>query len=55
MIQFVRVVIQVLAGRSWSILELSDQKDQGFLVLIALKRLFSEHVCKVFDEIRMRT
>jgi hypothetical protein len=35
-------------------LELSDQKARGFLVPIALKWSFLEHVCKVFDEISMR-
>jgi hypothetical protein len=37
------------------VLELSDQKARGFLVLIALKWLFLEHVYKVFGEIHMRT
>jgi hypothetical protein len=32
-------------------LELSDQKARGFLVPIAFKWSFLEHVCKVFDEI----
>jgi hypothetical protein len=37
------------------VLELLDQKAQDFLVPIALKWLFPEHVCKVFGEMRMRT
>jgi hypothetical protein len=37
------------------VLELSDQKARGFLVLIALKWLFPEHVLKVFSEISVRT
>jgi hypothetical protein len=37
------------------VLELLDQKGQDFLVSIALKRLFSEYVRKVFIEITMRT
>jgi hypothetical protein len=45
----------IVVGGNRFYIELPDQKDQGFLLLIALKRLFSEHVCKVFDEIRMRT
>jgi hypothetical protein len=53
-IQFVCVVIQVLAGRSRSILELSDQKVRGFLVLITLKRLISERVHQVFGEMTVR-
>jgi hypothetical protein len=37
------------------ILELSDQKVQGFLVLIALKRLFVKYAHKLFGEITVRT
>jgi hypothetical protein len=37
------------------ILELPDQKSQGFLIPIALKRLFSEHVRKVFGVMHVRT
>jgi hypothetical protein len=33
---------------------LSDQKARGFLVLIALNWLFSEHVHKVFSEMTVR-
>jgi hypothetical protein len=53
-IQFVRVVIQLLVGRSRSILELSDQKAQGFLVLIALKRMLFERAHHVFGEMAVR-
>jgi hypothetical protein len=49
-------VLSIVAGtRHDRILELPEQKAQGFLVLIALKWLFSEHVCKVFSEMPMRT
>jgi hypothetical protein len=34
--------------------ELPDQKTQGFIVLIALKWLFLEHVRKLFGEIYVR-
>jgi hypothetical protein len=35
------------------ILELPDQKAQGFLVWITLSRWFLEHICKLFGEIPM--
>jgi hypothetical protein len=44
--------LHVIAG---VVLELLDQKARGFLVLIALKRLFSEHDCKLFGEMSVRT
>jgi hypothetical protein len=48
-------VLLIVAGTHLGrILELSDQKTQGFLVLIAFKRLFPEHVCKLFDEMPVR-
>jgi hypothetical protein len=46
------VMLQVKPG---CILELPDQKARGFLVLIALERLFLKHAHKVFGEIPMRT
>jgi hypothetical protein len=36
-------------------LELPDRKARGFLVLIALKRLFPEHTHRVFGEMSVRT
>jgi hypothetical protein len=36
------------------ILELQDQKAQGFLGLIALKWLFFEHANKLFSEMSVR-
>jgi hypothetical protein len=45
-------LLQVKPG---CILELPDQKARGFLVLIALERLFLKHAHKVFGEIPMRT
>jgi hypothetical protein len=48
--------VWIVAGtRRGYTLELPDQKVQGFLVLIVLKRLFHEHVHKVFDEMTVRT
>jgi hypothetical protein len=37
------------------ILDVSDQRAQGFSVLFALKRLFSKHAHKEFSEIPVRT
>jgi hypothetical protein len=37
------------------ILELPDLKAQGFLVLIAFKRLFPENAHKLFSEMTVRT
>jgi hypothetical protein len=37
------------------VLEILNQKARGFLVIIALKRLFSEHAQKVFGEMLDRT
>jgi hypothetical protein len=34
---------------------LSDQKARVFLVLIAFTRWFSEHICKLFGEIPVKT
>jgi hypothetical protein len=47
--------VKVVVGWSRSTLELPDQKTRDFLVLIVLKRMLSEHVCKVFGEIIVRT
>jgi hypothetical protein len=45
-------LVQVTPGTS---LELSDQKAQGFLILIAFTRWFLKHVRKVFDEMSVMT
>jgi hypothetical protein len=45
-------LLQVKPG---CVLELPDQKARGFLVLIALKRLFLEHGHKLFGEMSVRT
>jgi hypothetical protein len=45
-------LLQVKPG---CVLELPDQKARGFLVLIALNRLFLEHAHKVFGEMPVRT
>jgi hypothetical protein len=42
--------VRLLRGEVGVILDLSDQKAQDFLVLIALKRLLPEHACKVLGE-----
>jgi hypothetical protein len=42
--------VRLLWGEVGVVLNLSDQKAQGFLVLIALKRLLPEHARKVLDE-----
>jgi hypothetical protein len=48
--------VRILAGaRSDIVLEVLDQKTRGFLMLIALKRLISEHTHKLFGEISVRT
>jgi hypothetical protein len=44
----------LLQGKVGITLELSDQKARGFLVPIALKRLFPEHAHKVFGEMSVR-
>jgi hypothetical protein len=36
------------------VLELSDQKTQGFLLSIVVKRLFSDNADKLFGEISVR-
>jgi hypothetical protein len=46
---------ELLQGEADIILELLDQKAQGFLVLIALKWLFFEHARKLFGEMSVRT
>jgi hypothetical protein len=43
--------LQVIAD---VVLELSDQKTQGFIILISLKWLFSKYACKLFSEMTMR-
>jgi hypothetical protein len=48
------IVYGLLQSEVGIVLESSD-KTRGFLVLIDLKRLFSEHVHKVFGEISVRT
>jgi hypothetical protein len=48
-------LVKIRAGRSRFFLELSDQKAQDFLVLIALKCLFLKHTRKVFSEMTVRT
>jgi hypothetical protein len=45
----------LLQGEAGVVLELPDQKAQGFLVLIVLKQLFLEHACKVFSEMPVKT
>jgi hypothetical protein len=40
----------LLQGQAGVILKLPDQKAQGFLVSIALKRLFPEYAHKLFGE-----
>jgi hypothetical protein len=45
---------EFLQGKAGVVLELPDQKAQGFLVPIALKQLFPEHVHKVFGQIPVR-
>jgi hypothetical protein len=45
---------ELLQGEAGVVLELPDQKAQGFLVLIALKRLFSEHAHKIFGEMLVK-
>jgi hypothetical protein len=45
----------LLQGEADIILELPDQKAQGFLVPIDLKRLFPKHTRKVLGEIPVRT
>jgi hypothetical protein len=47
-------VCELLQGEAGVVLELPDQKAQGFLVLIALKRLFSEHAHKIFGEMLVK-
>jgi hypothetical protein len=42
-------------GEAGVVLELPDQKVRGFLVLIALNRLFPEHTRNVFGEMTMKT
>jgi hypothetical protein len=37
------------------VLQVSDKKTRGFLILIAFNRLFSEHVRKMFDEMTVST
>jgi hypothetical protein len=49
------IVSGLLQGQTGVVLELLDQKARGFLVLIALIRLFLEHARKVFGEIPVRT
>jgi hypothetical protein len=49
-------VLSIVVGTHPSrILELLDQKARGFLVPIALKRLFTEHARKLFGEMPVRT
>jgi hypothetical protein len=48
------VVGELLQGEAGIILELLDRKARGFLVSIALKRLFSKRVHQVFGEIAVR-
>jgi hypothetical protein len=52
---FCGVVCESLQEQAGVILELPDQKARGFLVLIAFKRLFSEHAHKMFGEMPVRT
>jgi hypothetical protein len=47
-------VCELLQGEAGVVLELPDQKVQGFLVSIALNRLFFKHAHKVFGEIPVR-
>jgi hypothetical protein len=47
-------VCELLQGEAGVVLELPDQKAQGFLVLIAFKRLFSEHAHKIFGEMLVK-
>jgi hypothetical protein len=51
---FCGVVCESLQEEVGVILKLPDQKTQGFLVLIAFKRLFPVHTRKVFDKIPVR-
>jgi hypothetical protein len=49
------IVCGLLLGKVSVILESSDQKFQCFLVPIALKRLFFEHVHNMLGEMSVRT
>jgi hypothetical protein len=46
---------ECVQGEADVLLELTDQKARGFLVLIALNRLLPEHACKMFGEMLVRT
>jgi hypothetical protein len=53
---FCQVHVWIVAGtHSGLVLEISDQKARGFLVSIALKRLFLKHVRKLFGQMPVRT
>jgi hypothetical protein len=45
----------LLQEEAGCVLELPNKKARGFLVPIAFKRLFTEHVRKVFGEMPVRT
>jgi hypothetical protein len=47
--------VECVQGEAGVVLELPDQKTRGFLVPIALNRLFPEHSRKVFGKMPMRT
>jgi predicted Na+-dependent transporter len=51
----VSIVCGLLQGEAGIVFETSDQKTQGFLVLITLKWLFFKHTHKLFGEMPVRT
>jgi hypothetical protein len=48
------VWFSILVGEAGIVLQLSDQKAQVFLVLIAFTRWFPEYFYEVFDEMPVR-
>jgi hypothetical protein len=52
---FFALNIQLCVCKFGIVLELPDQMTKGFIVLIALKRLFHEHARKVFDKMLVST